>query len=114
MDTLARGAIGVHYYCMMQVIWEFKVRPERVREFESHYAGAGAWAQLFRRSEAYLGTELWRDSRDDVRFLTLDRWRDASSYESFWRQHEQDYRRLDETFEELTESERLIGVFELS
>lgn len=54
------------------VIWEFHVRADRVREFEEIYCGTGKWVELFRRDEAYKGTELLRDKRNRLRYLTVD------------------------------------------
>ncbi len=62
-------------------LWEFQVKPERISAFEEIYGPDGSWAQLFRSSPDYLGTELIRDFDRPGRYLTLDHWisRAASS-----------------------------------
>ena len=47
---------------MIQLVWEFIVRPDDIREFETHYSSGGTWAELFRKSAGYRGTVLWRDA----------------------------------------------------
>jgi len=43
---------------MFVVVWKFEIAEEKVPAFESAYGPDGAWAQLFRASRNYLGTEL--------------------------------------------------------
>jgi heme-degrading monooxygenase HmoA len=95
---------------MYVILWEFAVAPEHVPAFEAAYGPAGAWVALFRRAPAWLGTELLSDGRG--RYLTLDRWRDRASYESFRRAAAADYAALDAACESLTTIEREIGTFE--
>ena len=44
-----------------QALWEFHVKLESISAFERTYGPTGAWAQLFRQSPDYLGTDLIRD-----------------------------------------------------
>ena len=44
------------------IIWEFTVREEHIQEFISAYDSNGDWANLFRRAEGYLGTQLLRSN----------------------------------------------------
>jgi quinol monooxygenase YgiN len=96
---------------MIHAIWEFRVSPEFVAEFECNYGPDGEWAQLFRRSPAYHGTELLRDQDDPLRFVTVDKWEDLASYSAM--REEKEYALLDIACEKLVVSERLIGIFEL-
>ena len=98
---------------MIEVIWEFRVKPQQVAEFEVDYSSLGPWATLFRGSPAYRGTRLLRDREDPLRFLTLDTWNDFAAYERFRAEHAERYRELDKVFERFTDSERLIGIFEV-
>jgi len=75
---------------VLVIVWEFRVKAGRKAEFEQRYGPRGDWAQLFRRSPAYRGTDLLRDTADANRYLTLDR-----------------------ECEALTESERCLGWFEI-
>jgi quinol monooxygenase YgiN len=98
---------------MISVIWEFRVKPQHVSEFERDYCDLGSWSTLFRGSRAYHGTRLVRDREDHLRFLTLDTWDDFASYENFRAENAERYRELDGSFEKLTDSERFLGIFEV-
>jgi heme-degrading monooxygenase HmoA len=97
---------------MVEFVWEFIARADKVKEFERHYASAGPWADLFRRNAGYHSTQLLRDAETERRYLTIDRWDSLASYramrERFAREHEE----LDRACEQFTESERRIGMFE--
>ena len=97
---------------MLIIIWEFRVKAGREAEFERRYGPEGDWAQLFRRSRAYRGTELLRDTAEPGRYLTLDRWQSAEAFEEFKRSNAEDYAALDRECEALTESELCLGWFE--
>jgi hypothetical protein len=43
---------------MHVILWEFTIKPEKQQTFLDAYGPEGNWAQLFRRAEGYLGTEL--------------------------------------------------------
>ncbi|HTR25484.1 MAG TPA: antibiotic biosynthesis monooxygenase [Terriglobales bacterium] len=96
-------------YC---AVWEFQVKPQAVAEFERVYGPDGLWAQLFRRSSAYLGTELLRDAGHSGRYLTIDRWTTRDSLRQFKQEFAAEYATLDQQCERLTEVEKLIGDFE--
>ena len=96
---------------MIVIVWEFRVQPGQATGFERAYGPEGDWARLFRRSPAYRGTELLRDPEDPGRYLTLDRWEDASDFEAFKADHGDDYRRLDRVCEPFCSEERLVGRF---
>jgi hypothetical protein len=52
------------------ILWEFRVRTGKRREFEGVYGPEGAWVQLFRRGEGCICTELIRDVEIPCRYLT--------------------------------------------
>src|ERR1700690_3457516 len=93
-------------------VWEFHVRAECVSDFETIYGPDGLWAQLFRRSTLYLGTELVRDLERAGRYLTIDRWASREALRQFKLQFAAEYAALDQTCERLTESEALVGDLE--
>jgi len=93
-------------------VWEFQVKPGQEGQFEKTYGSDGAWAQLFRRAEGYLGSELVRDLDRARRYLTLDFWTSRSAYERFSQENGSEYRALDEQCEQMTESEVQIGGYE--
>lgn len=98
---------------MYIVIWEYQVKIEHVKKFEEIYATNGAWAELFRKSEGYLGTQLIRDTNHAYRYLTIDRWVSPQDYESFLSQWKTEYSNLDAECEGLTEQETQLGTWEL-
>jgi heme-degrading monooxygenase HmoA len=93
------------------VVWEFEVQVGKDKDFEARYGPKGAWAQLFRRDDAYVGTELVRDTGKSNRYLTLDFWISRERYEAFRKENHQEYVAIDQECEDLTHSEREIGSF---
>lgn len=86
---------------MYVIVWEFRAREGREKEFERFYGTRGDWAQFFSGGEGFLGTELIRDAGETRRYLTLDRWVSQEFHERFRSRHA----------EELTESECQLGSF---
>jgi heme-degrading monooxygenase HmoA len=93
------------------VIWEFHVRRGQQEKFEAIYGPNGDWAELFRQSDNYLGTELSRDLQNPSRYVTLDFWTSQKAYEEFRGHYVKDYAALDESCAQLTEREVEIGRF---
>ena len=93
------------------IVWEFRVRPEKEKDFVEEYGSDGSWARLFRRSQGYIRTELVQDVADPMRFLTLDHWQSQNEFKRFREENRAEYERLDETFEDLTETESRLGSF---
>lgn len=97
---------------MLHIVWEFRVRADRRREFEEHYGGAGTWAAFFRNGSGYQETRLLRDREDPSRYLTIDVWTDLEAYRAFSQKHAAEYGAIDRRCKELTEEERCLGYFE--
>jgi antibiotic biosynthesis monooxygenase len=93
-------------------VWEFQVKPEAIIAFEKIYGPDGAWAQLFRQSPDYRGTELIRDLDRPGRFLTLDHWTSLESLRRLKQDLHVEYAALDKQCESLTEVEVFLGNFE--
>ena len=93
------------------IAWEFRVRQDKLVEFEKKYGPEGAWARFFRGSAGYIRTELVRDVAIDFRYLTLDYWKSEEEFRRFREQNLAEYERLDKEFEGLTESETRLGAF---
>jgi heme-degrading monooxygenase HmoA len=96
---------------MIAIVWEFVVKDEAMAAFERAYGPDGDWAALFRRHPGYRGTSLLRDTQAPARFLTIDRWDDAATFERMQAAAREEYARLDARFAEMTLSERRLGVF---
>jgi heme-degrading monooxygenase HmoA len=97
---------------VVQFIWEFVARPDKLKEFERHYSASGPWVELFRRSAGYKGTQLLRDSESARRCLTIDRWDSVTSYRAMRDRFAKEYEELDRICETFTDTERNLGVFE--
>lgn len=97
---------------MIHFVWEFVAPPDQTLEFERCYAPDGPWAELFRRAPGYRGTSLLRDAEQPRRYITIDRWETAAAQQAMRERFAREYEVLDLACEQLTESERRIGVFE--
>ena len=91
--------------------WAYRVRPEKVEEFLQLYGPKGSWVELFRKAEGYLGTELYRDREDTLRYVTIDHWASEEAYNEFRSTFTEEYAAIDQLGEDLTESESSIGTF---
>ena len=96
---------------MYVILWEYVVRPGKATEFARAYGADGAWAELFRRADGFLETELLQEEDGTDRWLTIDRWRSQDDFEAFKTRFEADYHRLDDEFAALTLEEDRIGGF---
>ena len=97
---------------MLRILWEFRVRKDKVPEFETHYGRDGTWARLFRRAKGFRETILLRDRDSQGRYVTIDVWDDPASFESFRTAHTAEYEEIDRLCGELTEEENRLGSFE--
>ena len=95
------------------IVWEFRIRPEKEKEFVEKYGPDGMWARFFQGSRGYIRTELVRDVTDTLRFLTLDYWRSHEDFESFRKEHQQAYEKFSGLIasEGWIEREVLLGSF---
>lgn len=96
---------------MFVVIWQFEIVEEKIAAFEAAYGPDGAWAQLFRTSPDYLGTELLRDAYIPGAYLTIDRWASEEAFRAFRKDHDPQYESLDRRCDALTTRETRIGAF---
>ena len=98
---------------MFVVVWQFEIVEEKAAAFLAAYSPEGAWAQLFRSSSDYLGTELLRDAYIPGLFLTIDRWASEEAFRAFRKQHDQEYESLDRACDSITSHETRIGAYTL-
>jgi heme-degrading monooxygenase HmoA len=87
---------------MFVVVWQFEIAEENVASFEAAYGSEGAWAQLFRVSADYKGTELLRDAYIPGNYLTIDRWTSEEAFRAFRKEHDSEYEKLDRQCDALT------------
>jgi heme-degrading monooxygenase HmoA len=98
---------------MFVVVWQFEITEEKIAAFEAAYGSDGVWAQLFRSSPDYLGTELLRDAYIPGSYLTIDRWASEEAFRAFRKNHDADYEALDRSCDSLTSRETRIGAYTL-
>jgi heme-degrading monooxygenase HmoA len=96
---------------MFVVVWQFEIAEEKVDDFEATYGPEGTWAQLFRTSPEYRGTELLRDAFIAGNYLTIDRWASEEAFRAFRKDHDADYETLDRSCDALTSRETRIGAY---
>jgi len=96
---------------MFVVVWQFEIAEEKTAAFEAAYGPDGEWAQLFRTSPQYQGTELLRDAYVPGRYLTIDRWASEDDFRAFRRDHDKEYETLDRACDALTAKETRIGAY---
>jgi len=96
---------------MFVVVWQFEIAEEKVAEFEAAYGPQGSWAQLFRSSPSYQGTELLRDAYIPGSYVTIDRWASEAEFRAFRKAHDEDYEVLDRACDSLTSRETRIGAY---
>ncbi len=93
------------------IVWEFRVRSGKRREFERVYGPDGAWAELFRGGKGYIRTELLHDLETPRRYLTIDFWTSRQAYLRFKKNNRAEYQTIDAKCLSLTEDEVKIGEF---
>ena len=99
---------------MFVILWEFRVKRDKLYEFRRAYAPGGDWDLLFRRAKGFVRTELLRDRDDRMRFLTVDTWDSRRDYDAFRAAFDDEYLKIDARTEAFTDSEERIGIFETS
>lgn len=92
-------------------IWQFQVAPDRVTEFERHYAPGGSWTKLFQLGRGYVGTVLLKDRADPFRYVTIDTWESVEVYQQFRASFGDQYHALDNVCVGFTISEVALGEF---
>lgn len=96
---------------MFVVVWQFEIAEEKIADFEAAYGPDGDWAQLFRKSPEYLGTELLRDVYISGSYLTIDRWKSEEAFRAFRRENDAAYEELDRACDALTSRESRVGAY---
>lgn len=97
---------------MYIILWEYYVKPDKQTRFEDMYSSNGAWAELFKKGNGYLSTELIRSAEVSERYLTIDRWASLDAYETFLSHWMDEYKTLDLHCEGLTYHESYLGRFD--
>ena len=90
-----------------------EVETRTSRDFESSYGANGEWVNLFNRHPAFIRTELLKDQKDPMRFLTIDTWKSREQYMSFRKEFQKEYDAIDNKCEAFTLNEQSLGEFDL-
>ncbi len=94
------------------IVWSYDV-PEQHREaFERAYGTSGEWAALFTLGEGFLETALLANAATPGRYLTIDRWREASDFEDFMAAHGDAYAALDDALAGISGRGTRLGGYE--
>ena len=83
-----------------------------VEQFERVYGPEGEWARFFRTGRGYIGTELLRDVEAPTRYLVIDRWESADTYNTFVAAHRGEYMERVDATRFHYDSELRLGTFE--
>lgn len=95
---------------MIALVFSYEVR--HAEAFERAYGADGEWAQFFRLSAGYIGTELLHDVEIPSRYLVVDRWESAEAYNLFAAERREEYMiRVDDS-RFLFDQELRFGTFE--
>lgn len=95
---------------MIAIVFRYDVRDPQ--DFAGVYGPNGEWAQFFRQGQGYIGTELLQDVDELDRFVVIDRWESAETYNTFVSEHQTEYlERSDESRLYFVQELRL-GTFE--
>ena len=97
---------------MLVLVWEYRVRPDRIDDFEAFYRPDGPWGELFRSAPGFVSITLMKDLNEPERFLIADRWTSEKLYEEFKRQHASEYAELSARGRRLFERETEIVRFD--
>jgi heme-degrading monooxygenase HmoA len=92
-------------------LWEFRVAPSALAQFEFEYGQRGSWVSLFRTAPGYIETILLHDNADPLRYVTVDRWESEDAHNAFRSAHLKQYQEIDRRCQGYTTSERELGEF---
>ena len=87
-------------------VWEYHVDAGRIDAFRTVYGPRGDWSQLFRHGHGYAGTQLYADTDEATRFITVDRWSSEAAWTGFLDQYGERYQALDARTTRLSLSQR--------
>jgi heme-degrading monooxygenase HmoA len=90
----------------------FSYEVHDAREFERVYGSEGEWAEFFRQGRGYIGTELLRDVEAPGRYLVIDRWESADTYNAFVAERQAEYMERVDATRFHYDSELRFGTFE--
>ena len=96
---------------MIEIVWEFIVKPEAQGQFELVYGPGGAWGKLFGKTPGFRGTTMLNDTQNPRRYLIIDLWDAEDQQEQALTEHADEYAKLNADLEGWTEVRAKVGVF---
>jgi|SRR4030095_10992641 len=99
---------------MFAFIWEFTVKEEHVMKFEEAYGPGGKWAELFKKAEGYIRTELFHNNLEQQKYIMIDYWKSRGYKDDFMMKFTDDYAKIDKECAEFTSDERYKGEFDVT
>lgn len=99
---------------MYAYMWEFTVKTEHKMRFELEYGQSGRWAELFKKAEGYIKTELLHNDLESQKYITIDYWKSKAYKNDFLLKSSDEYKKLDSECTEFTLNERFIGEFDVT
>jgi heme-degrading monooxygenase HmoA len=95
---------------VIAIVFRYDVREPAA--FEEAYGPNGDWARFFRQGAGYIGTELLRDVEESDRYMVIDRWESADTYNAFLTEHQTEYLRRGDDSRLYYLQELRLGTFE--
>jgi heme-degrading monooxygenase HmoA len=95
---------------VIALVFSYEVR--ETADFERVYGPDGEWAEFFRQGRGYIGTELLRDVEAPGRYLVIDRWESADTYNAFVAERREEYMARVDATRFHYDSELRFGTFE--
>jgi heme-degrading monooxygenase HmoA len=95
---------------VIALVFSYEVRDAAA--FETAYGPEGHWAGFFGGARGFVGTELLRDVETPGRYLVIDRWESAETYNAFAAEHRDEYMRRVDDSRFLYDHELRFGTFE--
>jgi len=92
-------------------IWELQAKAGLEEEFEKVFGPEGDWVVLFRKSKAFVRTDLFRDLETRGHYVIVDHFASQSGFQTFLRENRAEFDALEKRSEGLCASEKRMGSF---
>ncbi|MBE2266612.1 MAG: hypothetical protein IAE80_00170 [Anaerolinea sp.] len=98
---------------MIQIVWEFIVKPEAQGKFELVFGPGGAWGKVFDKAQGFRGTTMLNDTVNLRRYLIFDIWDSDILRQQALKAYADEYATLSADLAAWTESRVEVGVFRM-
>jgi quinol monooxygenase YgiN len=90
-------------------VWEYEVQSSNQEAFLKLYGPEGEWVEFFKKSAAYIRTELHQDIDNEERFITIDYWKSREACDFHRKENQREFDQLDVKGNLLTRKETHLG-----